>query len=174
MRGNDNNFSSYDRSVLLCDDEDDDDDMEEINNYGKTLSSLSDDSADRTSNKTPTQKPKRGRKMTMTTKDNDAMCTTIVESTTILNDSAAQQLAAINAKKKKRGRKNVSNQSPREEREEPNSKDEARNVATTSASDEDEECSAKGCIRPTGNNSISFFPFFMFYASFNLNCIFCN
>lgn len=149
MRAGESNFTSYDRSVILDDDEEDGDDMEDIASLENELSQhANDDSMDAnraTANKTPTQKPKRGRKMTMTTKDNDAMCTTIVESTTIVTDNAAQ-LAALNAKKKKRGRKNMTNQP----REESNSKDDTRPIATASTSDEDEECSALNCIRPTG------------------------
>lgn len=125
------------------DDNDDDDDMEDIANFENELS-RNDEIADLNS-KTPAQKPKRGRKMTMTTKDTDAMCTTIEESTTIINDNAQLSLSA---KKKKRGRKSITNQS----KPEINSKDDIRNVVTASTSDEDEECSFASCIRPTGKN----------------------
>lgn len=119
--------------------------MEDIANFENELSRG--DETNDSSSKTPAQKPKRGRKMTMTTKDNDAMCTTIEESTTILSD--ATQLA-LNAKKKKRGRKSGTNQI----RQESNSKDDTKNIATASTSDEDEECSASNCIRPTGKLKI--------------------
>lgn len=124
------------------DENDDDEDMEDIANFENELS-RNDESTD-ANNKTPAQKPKRGRKMTMTTKDIDAMCTTIEESTTILSDNAQLSLSA---KKKKRGRKSVTNQT----RQDSNSKDDAANVVTASTSDEDEECSFANCIRPTGN-----------------------
>lgn len=114
--------------------------MEDIANFENELS-RNDDVSD-ANNKAPAQKPKRGRKMTMTTKDTDAMCTTIEESMTILSDNAQLTLSA---KKKKRGRKSVTNQS-----RESNSKDDAGNVVTASTSDEDEECSFTNCIRPTG------------------------
>lgn len=127
------------------DENDDDENMEDIVNFENELSR--EDETNDSSNKTPAQKPKRGRKMTMTTKDNDAMCTTIEESTTILSDTT--QLA-LNAKKKKRGRKSGTNQM----RQESNSKDDTKNIATASTSDEDEECSASNCIRPTGKLKI--------------------
>lgn len=115
--------------------------MEDIANFEQELSQHEASDANR---KTPVQKPKRGRKMTMTTKDTDAMCTTIEESTTILGDNAQLSLSA---KKKKRGRKSVTNQSRQE-----NSKDEtSSHIVTASTSDEDEECSFANCIRPTGN-----------------------
>lgn len=104
--------------------------------------SLTDEATD-ANDKIPTQKPKRGRKMTMTTKDTDAMCTTIEESTTILSDNVQLSLSA---KKKKRGRKNVANQS----RPDSDTKRDSTNVVTASTSDEDEECSFANCIRPTG------------------------
>lgn len=128
------------------DDNDDDEDMADIANFENELS-RNDETAEE-NNKTPTQKPKRGRKMTMTTKDTDAMCTTIEESMTILSDNVQLSLSA---KKKKRGRKSVTNQT----RQEPNSKDDTRNVVTASTSDEDEECSFANCIRPTGERPIS-------------------
>lgn len=125
------------------DDNDDDEDMEDIANFENELS-RSDEAAD-TNNKTLAQKPKRGRKMTMTTKDTDAMCTTIEESTTILSDNAQLSLSA---KKKKRGRKSVTNQSRLDSN---SNKGDSTNVVTASTSDEDEECSFANCIRPTGN-----------------------
>lgn len=121
------------------DENDDDEDMEDIANFEHELSQHE---ASDANSKTPVQKPKRGRKMTMTTKDTDAMCTTIEESTTILSDNAQLSLSA---KKKKRGRKSVTNQSRQD-----NSKDDAANIVTASTSDEDEECSFANCIRPTG------------------------
>lgn len=127
------------------DDNDDDEDMEDIANFESELS-RNDETAD--AHKIPTQKPKRGRKMTMTTKDTDAMCTTIEESTTILSDNVQLSLSA---KKKKRGRKSVTNQT----RQETNSKEDTRTVVTASTSDEDEECSFANCIRPTGERAIS-------------------
>lgn len=124
------------------DDNDDDEDMEDIANFENELS-RTDEAAD-VHNKLLTQKPKRGRKMTMTTKDTDAMCTTIEESTTILSDNAQLSLSA---KKKKRGRKSVTNQSRLESN---SNKGDSSNVVTASTSDEDEECSFANCIRPTG------------------------
>lgn len=116
----------------------------------------------------PAQKPKRGRKMTMTTKDNDAMCTTIEESTTILSensqsslnenwqktaDGAMRKSTSNSTKKsldksKKRGRKSV----PNAPRQETNNKtgEIKQHTATASTSDEDEECSAHDCVRPQG------------------------
>lgn len=133
-------YNRLSRQRLSDDDEDneDDDDMEDIANLENELS-RTDETTDAI-NKTPAQKPKRGRKMTMTTKDTDA---TIEESMTILNDSAQLNLSA---KKKKRGRKSVTNQT----RQETVSKDDGRSVVTASTSDEDEECSFANCIRPTG------------------------
>lgn len=126
------------------DENDDDDDIEEIGMNFENEISMTDETTD-TNDKVPTQKPKRGRKMTMTTKDTDAMCTTIEESTTILSDNAQLSLSA---KKKKRGRKNEKvNQS----RPESNTKRDSTNMVTASTSDEDEECSFANCIRPTGN-----------------------
>lgn len=130
------------------DENDDDEDMEDIANFEHELSRNNDESATDANSKTPIQKPKRGRKMTMTTKDTDAMCTTIEESTTILSDNAQLSLSA---KKKKRGRKSLTNQSRQD-----NSKDDTTNVVTASTSDEDEECSFANCIRPTGNNFAEF------------------
>lgn len=125
------------------DENDDDDDIEEIGMNFENEISLTDETTD-ANDKVPTQKPKRGRKMTMTTKDTDAMCTTIEESTTILSDNVQLSLSA---KKKKRGRKNEkANQS----RPESNTKRDSTNVVTASTSDEDEECSFANCIRPTG------------------------
>lgn len=122
--------------------------MEDIANFEQELSQHEASDANR---KTPVQKPKRGRKMTMTTKDTDAMCTTIEESTTILGDNAQLSLSA---KKKKRGRKSVTNQSRPD-----NSKDDntSSHIVTASTSDEDEECSFANCIRPTGNYLDFFF-----------------
>lgn len=121
--------------------------MEDIANFENELS-RTDEAAD---NKVLTQKPKRGRKMTMTTKDTDAMCTTIEESTTILSDNAQMSLSA---KKKKRGRKSVTNQSRPDSS---SNKGDSTNVVTASTSDEDEECSFANCIRPTGKNKIQTF-----------------
>lgn len=139
-------FSVHSLSRRIYDDDDENDDDDDIEDIGLTFENeihLTDDTTDG-NDKVTTQKPKRGRKMTMTTKDTDAMCTTIEESTTILSDTV--QLSA-SAKKKKRGRKNVSNQS----RPDSNTKGDSTNVVTASTSDEDEECSFANCIRPTGN-----------------------
>lgn len=123
------------------DENDDTEDMEDIANFETELAQGEDTAADAAKSFAP--KAKRGRKMTMTTKDTDAMCTTI-EETTIVNDSAE---ATQSAKKKKRGRKSGTTKTP----DDTNSKDATKNHATTSTSDEDEECSALNCIRPTGN-----------------------
>lgn len=117
----------------------------------------------------PAQKPKRGRKMQMTTKDNDAMCTTIEESTTILSENSQSPLnenwqkqqsdqpsrkssnsvkkSLDNKNSKKRARKLGGNPLRQESKGE---KDDSKNSQTTSASDEDEECSANNCARPQG------------------------
>lgn len=104
----------------------------------------------------PEQKVKRGRKMTIMTKDSDDSMPVIIDnnssvlststtSNTVAN-TAANTAAALAAKKKKRGRK--SNINPQR----PNSSpmEEKGNVTTASTSDEDEECSALNCIRPSG------------------------
>lgn len=132
--------------------------MEDIANFENELSRNGETSD---TNKTPAQKPKRGRKMTMTTKDADAMCTTIEESTMILSDSTQLSLSA---KKKKRGRKGVIGQP----RQESNSKDDGRNVVTASTSDEDEECSFTNCIRPTGKHRMPHLPRWHFTMNFDL------
>lgn len=129
------------------DENDDDDDIEEIGINFENVMPLTDEAATDANDKLPTQKPKRGRKMTMTTKDTDAMCTTIEESTTILSDNVQLSLSA---KKKKRGRKSVTNQSNRPDS---NTKGDSTNMVTASTSDEDEECSFANCIRPTGKES---------------------
>lgn len=119
----------------------------------------------------PVQKPKRGRKMQMTTKDNDAMCTTIEESTTILNENSQSSLnenwqkqqsdqssrKSSNSTKKLLDNKNNKKRAPRKSGANPSrqefkgEKGENKNLQTTSASDEDEECSANNCARPQGN-----------------------
>lgn len=118
----------------------------------------------------PAQKPKRGRKMQMTTKDNDAMCTTIEESTTILSENSQSPLnenwqkqqsdqssrKSSNLSKKLLDNKNNKKRVPRKSgtnssrQESKGEKCENKNSQTTSASDEDEECSANNCARPQG------------------------
>lgn len=119
----------------------------------------------------PVQKPKRGRKMQMTTKDNDAMCTTIEESTTILSENSQSPLnenwhkqqydqssrKSLNLSKKPLDNKNNKKRAPRKtganlsRQESKGEKSGNKNSQTTSASDEDEECSANNCARPQGN-----------------------
>lgn len=137
-------FNAANRQRISDDDDEDnndDDDMENIANFENELARSSDQAADST--RSTAQKPKRGRKMAMTTKDTDAMCTTIEESTTIVSDSTDLTQCA---KKKKRGRKSGTNTTPTDA----DTKEETKTSATTSTSDEDEECRALNCIRPTG------------------------
>lgn len=115
--------------------------MENIANFENELARSSDTATE--SAKSSALKPKRGRKMTMTTKDADAMCTTIEESTTIVSDAAE---LTQSEKKKKRGRKSVTNKTE----DEANTKEDTKNAATTSTSDEDDECGALNCKRPIG------------------------
>lgn len=141
------NFVLFRQRISDDDDDDENDDneeMEDIANFETELAQGTDTAAD--SVKATAPKTKRGRKMTMTTKDTDAMCSTI-EETTIVNDSTE---STQSAKKKKRGRKSGTIKTP----DDTNSKDATKNHTTTSTSDEDEECSALNCIRPTGNEHI--------------------
>lgn len=105
-------------------------------------------------NKIQSQKTKRGRKVALTTKENDSQMSILVECSTSIVDNL--QLAPNS--KKKRGRKSQTNQ----RNESSNWKDEVRNVTTASTSDEDEECSALNCIRPAGKIS-NCFVFFKAY-----------
>lgn len=156
--------------------------MEDIVNFENELTRNDEPDA---ANK-PAQKPKRGRKMTMTTKDNDAMCTTIEESTTILSENSQSPLnenwqkqsdgsmrknslkkQQMDKTKKQRGRKSGTSTPRQDAINKAGSGGESKNSATTSASDEDEECSAHNCARPQGN----FIFFFISLINFELEII---
>lgn len=93
---------------------------------------------------------KRGRKFVQTVKETDTQITIVEEnSSTSLTDVAAANQSQIQTNNKKKRRKRKLPNQPNQDA--PKNAD-SRNVTTAaSTSDEDEECSALNCIRPSGN-----------------------
>lgn len=151
----------------MVDDGDDDHSMHSLDNdfanSNSTLTILG--AGGNTANATATlansdSKPstKRGRKVALTAKDVDSQIMIIDENSStslhdVSNSSQSNKNSINNNKNKKRRRKNQTNQS----NQETTSKEEGRNVNTAaSTSDEDEECSALDCIRPSGEPFIRY------------------
>lgn len=132
-----------DKTIDLDDyDDDDDEDDEDASQPGN-----SNITASQTSSLNSSQKIKRGRKMTIMTKDMDDSVIIDGNTTTSATSMNLNSPAAMAAKnKKKRGRKSNIHLP----RGQTNSKEEKGNTTTASTSDEDEECSALNCIRPSG------------------------
>lgn len=131
-------------------DDDDDDDTQTFNNCGTNA-------PNQALNSNASQKIKRGRKMTIMTKDIDEAIPEIIDTASNVSihpSPTAITLIAVAAalKKRKRGRKSTPTMNPPATLTKVDAKGEKGNATTTSAtSDEDEECSALNCIRPTGN-----------------------